>query len=178
MTIEERNQLIEDNYKLAAFFAHKYSNILPFYEFDELEAMALEQLVRAADRFDTGRGEFTTLCGKCVLWAFQRRATHDKCACRKATVYSLDAALYDDDDSAYDIYAYDHHDYAEDAENRIDFNRAMDLIPGERDKAILGLLSNGNTQTEVAKMYGISNRRIQQIQNRLLLKIRRAWGVA
>lgn len=62
---EYRQKLVEDNIGLAHFVANRYRN-LPF-EFDEIVSSAYLGLVKAAGKYDAGRGsKFSTYAGKVI----------------------------------------------------------------------------------------------------------------
>ena len=93
MTIEERNQLIEDNIKCLYKASHKYAHLCPGYEIDDLIGIASIALTNATTHYD-GSTTFATFAYICIKNAFLMELRKNKARKRRGQIVSLDEELF------------------------------------------------------------------------------------
>lgn len=177
MTIEERNQLIEDNIKLAPFAARKCRNILPFAELEELVSIAQLVMVEATDKYKPEAGEYSNFIMHCVMLRFMRIKTHDNAKAHKspATV-SLDYTCITEQGERclHNVIPAPSIDIEADIDTRTMIAQMFRrLNPQEANIIQLHYLHDIGYDA-IAESYGFSHQRAQQIAKKGLAKMARA----
>lgn len=181
MTIEERNQLIEDNIKLAPFAANKFRSIMPYAEIDELIAIAELAMVEATDKYN-GMHLYTTFVMSCVKNAFLKERKARMCKCRGGGMpypISLDeyvSKINDDTLSRHDVVGglYDDDDAAEDIDRKRIVRQMTKRLNAQELDAITKHCIEDRPYREIADEYGVKWQRVQQIVKQGLEKMARA----
>lgn len=174
MTIEERNQLVEDNQGMVRFSVQRYRNILPYDTLDELVSLANLAVVIATKKYNP-KYEFTTFIDVCIKNKFmqERCARRRKCRGGDAVTISLDASVFEDEDSpevGAIVGTYD-----DDAAERMDLSHAIRemmkrLTPQEKEFITLRC-ADELSYREIAERYGCKWQRVQQVINKGLAKM-------
>lgn len=176
-TVEERNQLIENNVKLVYYCfnrLHKDSFVEKYK--DDLIQEGMLGLMKAANTFDSEKGRFSTYAAMCIrneMFMFMRRM-------RKS--YDKEISLYTPvgiDPDGGEIYLIDTiASKSENAEDELDFKTAVQFIneQSERNQAIMKMRLDGFTMTEIGKVLGISQSYVSRLLQGLLQKYRKCEG--
>jgi RNA polymerase sigma factor (sigma-70 family) len=188
-TIEERNQLAEANLALAYGEARRwckhYANcVASIGSVEDVESIALYELVRCAGKFDPSTGfKFSTYAVVCVrlrlcreaqrggLIRLPARMTPEKreAVRGKLATCSLDTLMAD---TAWSPPARE----AEDTGDTVDAEAMIRLLP-ERERYILRRRANGATLDVISGELGCSRQYVQQVEQQALKRIRRRFGI-
>lgn len=166
---EVRNQIVEANLRLSLNFAKKNHESLGKDLFDAWHDITL-QMMRAADKFDYGRGnKFSTY----ATWAFIKNTMREKEVRQTKTIHATSAQFDMEDTRTADLSLEEYRET-----NKILLEKLFDGANIEqREKEILDLrtgLTSGNEMTlkEVGEKIGITKERVRQLQARAMRKIR------
>ena len=171
MTIEERNQLIEDNIKCLYKASNKYAHLCPGYEIDDLVGIASVALTKATAHYD-GSQAFTTFAYLCVRNAFLTELRDSKAQKRRGQVLSLDAELCPGKTMGDTIPA----PVCDEAE-RIDMSdlitRSLGVLSAQEREYCILHHRDGLPQKIIAAQNDVTKQRIQQIITVAVRKMRR-----
>lgn len=175
MTIEERNQLIEDNIKLAGFAARAYRNILPFAELEELYSIACLVMVEATKTYKPDMGTYSNYIMNCVMCRYLNIKRIDNTQRRKVAspVLSLDHTYVGEyaENELYNAVAAPEADIDGEIDQRHMIEQMlMRLKPVEAD-IIQQHFVDDIGYDSIAKAYGFSHQRAQQIAKQGLAKM-------
>ena len=178
MTIEERNQLVEENIGLSYYFARIHKSIIPNIEYDDAFGIAQIALIKAAARYDPSKGAFSTYVSKAVRNEFllELKKINAVSGIPLSKISSLQSPVGDSDLTLGDV-LFDG-DIADRVIDKVLFKQALSVV-SERDREILILYYHASLSTrEISELYGISFQRVHAIIMESLVKIRRKLGFA
>ncbi len=177
------NRLVEENFRLAQFFAGKYQM---FYGYNDALSIALEGLLAAAQRFDDQHGPpFGAYASNRIRWRFNRYKQHRDAQRRGGGVghSSLDELRFNDGNSTLadalaDEHAVDPGENLGEQESHRDVRAMLDKL-SPRNRRILELRFGLNGEPpmildEIAKIYDLTRERVRQIEAESLRKFWRA----
>lgn len=156
-----------DNMNLARFVANKYMNF--GLEYDDLQQMAFEGLVRAATRFDKNKGyAFSTYAFHCMDNEIKRHFEK-----KRICTESLDEQIKDDLTLSY--FVEDETDTFGEIETKEVIANALKEL-NDREKFVINsfyLKEPHMKRDEIAKALNVCPQRVSQILKRALGKIRK-----
>lgn len=158
--------LVNDNLKLAKYVANKFIN--RGIEYEELESMAFEGLVRAANNFDEKRGFcFSTFAVSCMCNAIKSELKK-----KRIRAQSLYEPLEDGRSILETIP--DKQDIYDDIAIKDTLRKAMERL-NEKESSVIRLLYLSNphyTQMQAAEILGVSQAEVSRKKKKALKKIK------
>ena len=145
MTIEERNQLIEENIKLAPYAARMYRNMLPNHDLDDIISIANMAMVRATPSYSPQKGTYANYITLCIFRAINHVAGETAGDTRTLYPVSIDNQTTDNPD-------YSPHTFHEFIGSKYDYRRTGDpQCDGRRN--VIGIITKvqGNRETLLSR---------------------------
>ena len=176
MNIEERNQLIEDNIKLAPYAARMYCNMIPRYELDDVVAIANLAMVRSTDRYTTAKGTYANYMTRCIFNAIGHVKSGETSGSRKDTALSLDNEVTQNPEYG----AQSFHEFIPSQQASVEgqivrkvyIEQMLSTLKPRHREIVELYYYDGLTHDEISQRYGVTCSRIGQIINTSLKKMR------
>lgn len=160
-----RDELITDNMKLVYYVIHR--NFPMFAKNEDVFQEGCIGLIKAADNYEEGKGEFRNYAYTSILNAIRTYLRANK---QDTEVLSLDYTMNIDDDESValiDIISDDSFDKWFDKVERDIFLQSL----SKREQRIVQLLKEGKNQTEIGEEFGVT----RQMISRYVTKIQSKW---
>ena len=171
----EQEKLVEENLRMVDFvIRRKFPRWREIGEYEDVQQTGRIGLCKAAQTYDSGKGQFSTYAAKCIrnelkmalrgVYALSREGEDRQ--------LSIDAVLGDDDFTLADIVPDPGADTERQAEVREKLQKLMAAF--EDEPILFAVATKQMTQAEAAELLGISqphvNRRIKSILRHMLKK--------
>lgn len=169
---ESQEKLAAANIRLAYFLKNKWvKNLHMDYEADEIESCCMLGLVKAARTYDTTKQtRFATYATRCmdneVLMFIRQNKKH------KAAISLYEPLTVDPDGNTLELRdIIPSGEFEEQIVSKIYIISKVEQLKTEREKGLLKLLNNGDTQHDIAATFGISQSYVSRLSKKLKKKI-------
>lgn len=167
---EEQLKLVEDNIKLVNYFINRYYHWIQGSE--DAYQLGCLGLVKAAQKWNPERGAFSHFAGLMIRREINQAIQYCNRQMRKADepVASLDFML--DEDTALSSMISTGEGVEQDVTLKVTLETLLNSINPRHKKVIEMLYFEGLANKEVAKILGVSDQRVRQIELLALNKMR------
>ena len=173
MTKEEINNLILDNQKLAYKIVQKYKNkVKSFMEYDDLKAIALYGLVKAANTFDSSRNiQFSTYAFKVIENQILIQIRKDA---KLININNLDDMIQNTDNIKYIDLIDSNIDLENELIQSLELEHLVQFIDELPDnlKTIMQLTLKGFTQVDISKKLKVCQPQVSKLYHKAIRILR------
>ncbi|CAB4212269.1 RpoE DNA-directed RNA polymerase specialized sigma subunit, sigma24 homolog [uncultured Caudovirales phage] len=155
MTNEEAIKVYEDNKKLLNWTIRKFKNTL--FSLDEVKAIALEALIRSADRYTDGKSKLTSFAIRNIVL--------DLVHAHKSHIYHTKQNV---SYVGYDSYLSNEQDILN---IQIDLDYLLNTLPSRWRDIVLARHIEGISLKEAAVRFGITFQRVAEIEKLAMKKL-------
>ena len=167
---DEQIKLVEDNIKLVNYFINKYYHWIKGNE--DMYQLGCLGLVKAAQKWNPGRGAFSHFAGLMIRREINQAIQYSNRQMRKADepVASLDFRF--DEGTALSSVISTGEELEEDITLKVTLEKLLNSINLRYKQVIEMLYFEGLPNKEVARILGVSDQRIRQIESLALKKMK------
>jgi RNA polymerase sporulation-specific sigma factor len=173
LTVEEKETLAEENYKLIHHLVRKYGN--RSYNYDDLYGAGQLGMVKALNTFDTSKDiKFATYAARCIVneifMVFRRENKH-------MSNISIDTPVAADQDGG-EVTILDFISAPVEEDEIAEVNPAVTKVVkrlNERDQTVLKMFFEGKSQKEIGESLGYAQSYISRIMRRTFEEIKKEY---
>lgn len=178
MSIEERNQLIEDNLKLAPYAARMYRNMLPNHDLDDIVSIANMAMVRATPSYSPQKGTYANYITLCIFRAINHVRSGETAEGYKDIRHPVSIDNQTTDNPDYSPHTF--HEFIgskydtteEQAIRNVTVEEMLSVLSPKYREIVKLFYLDDVSDVAIAERYGVTRARIWQITNTALKKMR------